>query len=228
MPYLILVILLMALLFGPQLWVQYVLRKYNTPQDHIPGTGGELAQHLIERFQLDGVAVEQTEKGGDHYDPTNKKVRLSPEYFNTNSLTSVAIAAHEVGHAIQHHRDEPLLKLRTRLSYLAITAQKLSGGLLVVIPIVMAITRAPSAGVAMFVIGLGSMLLGTLIQLVTLPVEIDASFNKALPVLKEGNYINDKDEKSVTKILRAAAFTYLAGSLSSLLNLWRWLSIFKK
>lgn len=228
MPYLILVILLLALLFGPQLWVQYVLRKYNTPQDHIPGTGGELAQHLIERFQLDGVAVEQTEKGGDHYDPTNKKVRLSPEYFDTNSLTAVAIAAHEIGHAIQHHRDEPLLKLRTRLSYLAITAQKLSGGLLVVIPIVMAITRAPSAGVAMFVIGLGSMLLGTLIQLVTLPVEIDASFNKALPVLKEGNYINDKDEKSVTKILRAAAFTYLAGSLSSLLNLWRWVAIFKK
>lgn len=228
MPYLILVILLLALLFGPQLWVQYVLRKYNTPQDHIPGTGGELAQHLIERFQLDGVAVEQTEKGGDHYDPTNKKVRLSPEYFDTNSLTAVAIAAHEVAHAIQHHRDEPLLKLRTRLSYLAITAQKLSGGLLVVIPIIMAITRAPSAGIAMFVIGLGSMLLGTLIQLVTLPVEIDASFNKALPVLKEGNYINDKDEKSITKILRAAAFTYLAGSLSSLLNLWRWVAIFKK
>ena len=228
MPYIILVILLLALLFGPQLWVQYVLRKYNTPQEHIPGTGSELAQHLIERFKLDGVAVELSDKGSDHYDPVNKKVRLSPEYFDNNSLTAIAIAAHEVGHAIQHHRNEPLLSLRTRLSYLAIAAQKLSGGLLVVIPIVMAITRAPSAGLAMFVIGLGSMLLGTLVQLVTLPVEIDASFNKALPLLKEGNYINDKDEKSVTKILRAAAFTYLAGSLSSLLNLWRWVAIFKK
>lgn len=228
MPYIILIILLLALLFGPQLWVHYVLRKYNTPQDHIPGTGGELAQHLVKCFQLEGVTVEQTGKNEDYYDPVNKKVCLSPEHFNNNSLTAIAIAAHEVGHAIQHHRDEPLLALRTRLSYLVIAANKFSGGLLAVIPIVMAITRVPSAGLVMLVIGLGSMLLGTLVQLVTLPVEIDASFNKALPVLKQGKYINDKDEKPVTKILRAAAFTYLAASLSALLNLWTWIKIFKK
>jgi Zn-dependent membrane protease YugP len=228
MLYIILIILLLGLLFGPQLWVRHVLRKYNSPQPHIPGSGGELAHHLVERFQLDGVGVEPGDKDGDHYDPVNKKIRLSPEYFTTNSLTAVAIAAHEVGHAIQHHRNEPLLSLRTRLSYLAITAQKLSGGLLVVIPFVMALTRAPSAGLVMLVIGVASMLLGTLVQLVTLPVEIDASFNKALPLLKQGNYIRAEDEKHVTKILRAAAFTYLAGSLSSLLNLWRWVAILKK
>ena len=228
MPYIILIFLLLTLLFGPQLWVHHVLRKYNTPQTHIPGSGGELAQHLIERFQLDGIEVEQTKKDGDHYDPVDKKVRLSPEYFTGHSLTAIAIAAHEVGHAIQHHRNEPLLALRTRLSKLAVTAQKLSGGLLIIIPIVMAISRAPSAGIAIFAIGLSGMLIGTLIQLVTLPVEMDASFNKALPILKAGNYIDHEDVKPVTIILRAAAFTYVAASLSSLLNIWRWVLILKK
>jgi Zn-dependent membrane protease YugP len=228
MLYLIIIILLLALLFGPQIWVKHVLQKYNQPQEHIPGNGAELVRHLIERFELTDVEVEQAGKQGDHYDPLNKKVRLSPENFNNNSLTAIAVAAHEVGHAIQHHRNEPLLSLRTHLSHLAINAQKLSGGLLIIIPVVTALSRAPSAGVVMLLVGLASMFLSTVVQLITLPVEIDASFGKALPILKEGNYINAKDEKAVTKILKAAALTYLAGSLSSLLNLWRWVAILRK
>jgi Zn-dependent membrane protease YugP len=226
--YIILIVLLLALLFGPQIWVQHVLRKYSQPQKHIPGNGAELARHLIEYYEIKGVEVEQAGNEGDHYDPINKKVRLSPDNFTQNSLTAVAVAAHEVGHAIQHHRKEPLLNLRTRLSQWAINAQKISGGLLIIIPVVTALTRAPSAGLLMFMVGLGSMFLSTLVQLITLPVEIDASFGKALPILKQGNYISAKDEKAVTKILKAAAFTYLAGSLSSLLNLWRWLAVLRK
>lgn len=228
MLYLILIIALLALLFGPQLWVQHVLRKYSQPQDHIPGNGAELARHLIQRFDITGVEVEQAGQEGDHYDPIHKKVRLSPDIYQKNSLTAVAVAAHEVGHALQHHRNEPLLNLRTRLSQWAINAQKLSGGLLVVIPVITALTRAPSVAMLMFLVALGSMFLGTLVQLVTLPVEIDASFGKALPILKQGNYINNEDEKAVTKILKAAAFTYLAGSLSSILNFWRWLAVLRK
>lgn len=228
MLYIILIVLFLFLLFGPQLWVKHVLQKYSQPRKHIPGNGAELARHLLERFEITGVAVEQAGNEGDHYDPVQKKVRLSPDNFNTNSLTAIAVAAHEVGHAIQHHRNEPLLNLRTRLSQLAIYAQKLSGGLLVVIPIVTALTRAPSAGLVLFVVAIGSMLLGTLVTLVTLPVEIDASFGKALPILKQGNYINNEDEKAVTKILKAAAFTYVASSLASILNVWRWLSLLRK
>lgn len=226
--YIILIVLLLALLFGPQIWVQHVLRKYSQPLEHIPGNGAELARHLIEYYEIKGVEVEQAGNEGDHYDPVNKVVRLSPDNFTQNSLTAVAVAAHEVGHAIQHHRNEPLLNLRTRLSQWAINAQKISGGLLIIIPVVTALTRAPSVGLVMFLVGLGSMFLGTLVQLITLPVEIDASFGKALPILKKGNYISSKDEKAVTKILKAAAFTYLAASLSSLLNLWRWLMLLRK
>lgn len=226
--YIILIVLLLALLFGPQIWVKHVLQKYNQPREHIPGNGAELARHLIERFEITGVEVEEAGNEGDHYDPINKKVRLSPDNYKQNSLTAVAVAAHEVGHAIQHHRNEPLLNLRTRLGQWAINAQRLSGGLLIIIPIVTALTRAPSAAMLMFLVGLGSMFLGTLVQMITLPVEIDASFGKALPILKNGKYINEEDEKAVTKILKAAAFTYLAGSLSSLLNLWRWLAVLRK
>ena len=80
----------------------------------------------------------------------------------------------------------------------------------------------------MAAIGIGSMASATLVHLVTLPVELDASFGKALPILKSGNYIEPKDEIAVSRVLRAAALTYVASSLASLLNLARWLSFLRR
>jgi hypothetical protein len=113
------------------------------------------------------------------------------------------------------------------LVHLASAAQKLGAAALVVMPIAAVLTRAPSAGLLLLVVGVGSMFLATLVHLVTLPVELDASFNKALPILRAG-YVSQKDEPVVRRILRAAAFTYLAGSLASLLNLWRWIAILRR
>jgi hypothetical protein len=96
------------------------------------------------------------------------------------------------------------------------------------LPVAMAITRAPAAGIIMAVIGLGSMASATLVHLVTLPVELDASFRKALPVLIAGQYIQPRDEAAVRRVLRAAALTYVAGSLASLLNLARWLAFLRR
>ena len=96
-----------------------------------------------------------------------------------------------------------------------------------IMPVVTALTRAPALGGVLFIIGIGSMFLATLVHLVTLPVEIDASFNKALPILESG-YVDAEDMPKVRRILRAAALTYLAGSLASLLNLWRWIAILKR
>jgi len=174
------------------------------------------------------VPVEKTEKGGDHYDPERRAVCLSPDNHDRNSLTAVAVAAHEVGHAIQHQRNEPMLALRHRLVKLAQTTQQLGAGAMFLLPVAMAITRAPSAGIIMAVIGLGSMASATLVHLVTLPVELDASFRKALPVLITGQYIQSRDEAAVRRVLRAAALTYVAGSLASLLNLARWLAFLRR
>jgi Zn-dependent membrane protease YugP len=226
-PYLILILVLILLVFGPQWWAQYTFRRYAKPLTRIPGSGAELARHLLDRFEMQTVGVEKTEVGNDHYDPQSRTVRLSPQNHDQNSLTAVAVAAHEVGHAIQHQRGEALLSVRTRLVHLASAAQKFGAAALVVMPIAAVLTRAPSVGLLLLVAGVGSMFLATLVHLITLPVELDASFNKALPILRSG-YINQKDEAVVRRILRAAAFTYLAGSLASLLNLWRWLAILRR
>ena len=225
---LLIILLLLVLILGPQWWARYTFRRYAGVLERIPGTGGELARHLLDRFELPDVGVERTEQGGDHYDPEHRVVRLGPDNYDNNSLTAVAVAAHEVGHAIQHQRNEPKLALRTRLVRLAQTTQQIGAGAMFLLPVVMAITRAPSAGLLMGAIGLGSMASATLVHLVTLPVEIDARFGTALPLLRSGRYIRPEDEVAVRRVLRAAASTYVAGSLASLLNLARWLAFLRR
>ena len=225
---LLIILFLLVLVFGPQWWASYTFRRYAGNLARIPGTGGELARHLLDRFEMPDVAVEKTKQGGDHYDPERRAVCLSPANFDQNSLTAVAVAAHEVGHAIQHQHNEPKLALRQRLVRLAQTTQQLGAGAMFLLPVAMAITRAPSAGLVMAAIGLGSMASATLVHLVTLPVELDASFGKALPMLKSGHYIQPEDETAVRRVLRAAAFTYVASSLASLLNLARWLAFLRR
>jgi len=225
---LLIILFLLLLVFGPQWWAQYTFRRYAEVLPRIPGTGAELARHLLDQFGMADVPVEKTKQGGDHYDPEVRAVRLSPDNYDHKSLTAVAVAAHEVGHAIQHQRNEPKLALRHRLVKVAQTTQQLGAGAMFLLPVALAITRAPSAGLVMAAIGLGSMASATLVHLVTLPVEVDASFGKALPVLMAGHYIQPEDEIAVRRVLRAAAFTYVASSLASLLNLARWLAFLRR
>ena len=222
------IVLSIVLVLGPQWWARYIFRRYADVLPRIPGTGGELARHLLDRFGMFDVRVEKTETSGDHYDPEHRAVRLSPDNYDSKSLTAVAVAAHEVGHAIQHQRNEPKLMLRHRLVKLAQRIQQFGAGAMLLLPVAIAITRAPSAGLVMAAIGIGSMASATLVHLVTLPVELDASFGKALPILKTGNYIEPKDEIAVSRVLRAAALTYVASSLASLLNLARWLAFLRR
>jgi len=224
----LIILFLLLLVFGPQWWARYTFRRYAGVLPRIPGTGGELARHLLDQYGMPDVPVEKTQQGGDHYDPERRAVCLSPDNYDHKSLTAVAVATHEVGHAIQHQRKEPKLALRHRLVTLAQTTQQLGAGAMFLLPVAMAITRAPSAGLIMAAIGLGSMATATLVHLVTLPVEIDASFGKALPILMAGHYIQPEDEIAVRRVLRAAAFTYVAGSLASLLNLARWFAFLRR
>ncbi|MGB5606285.1 MAG: zinc metallopeptidase [Gammaproteobacteria bacterium] len=225
---LLIILFLLVLVFGPQWWARYTFRRYADVLPRIPGTGGELARHLLDQYGMPDVAVEKTEPGRDHYDPERRMVCLGPANYEQNSLTAVAVAAHEVGHALQHQRSEPKLALRQRLVRMAQTTQQLGAGAMFLLPVALAITRAPSAGLVMAAIGLGSMASATLVHLVTLPVELDASFGKALPILIAGHYIQPEDETAVRRVLRAAAFTYVASSLASLLNLARWFAFLRR
>ena len=223
------VIVLLLVVLLPGFWVRRVLRKYSEPADRYrgKGTGGELARHLLDRFDLGRIGVEPTERG-DHYDPVAGMVRLSPGHYGGHSLAAVTVATHEVGHAIQHARGEALFGLRRRIVGLAASGERVGSVLLIGAPLIALLTRTPQAGLAMLLMAVATMALGTLAHLVTLPVEIDASFNKALPILKDGDYLLAGDLPHARRILRAAAFTYVAGSLSSLLNLGRWLAVLRR
>jgi Zn-dependent membrane protease YugP len=223
----LLLIIVVIVVFGPQLWTRRVFAKHSKPRPDYPGTGAELARHLLDQLDLTHIKVEATELG-DHYDPEAKVVRLTPDKFNGKSLTAITVAAHEVGHAIQDRAGyQPFIE-RTRLVRVAQGAQKLGGIVMMGIPIAATLAQTPMAGVVVMVAGIATMGIATLVHLVTLPVEWDASFRRALPILQQKNYLSPEDEQGARRILTAAALTYVAASLASLLNLWRWIAFLRR
>ncbi len=220
-------IVLFILILGPQLWTKRVFARYGASRPDFPGTGGELARHLLDRFEMGHVQVETT-PGGDHYDPVTKVVRLSPDHFNGMSLTAATVAAHEVGHAIQDATGFVPLAERTKLIRFAQGAEKAGAIVMMLVPFAAMLTRSPAGGVLMLMAGLATMGISTLVHVVTLPVEWDASFRRALPLLQQGNYLSPEDMQGAKKILTAAALTYVAASLGSLLNLWRWIALLRR
>ncbi len=217
-------LIILALIFGPSLWVKFVMRKYSSEKPEMPGTGGELAKHLIERFSLKDVTVEVTELG-DHYDPIEKKVRLLREHYESKSLTAIAIAAHEVGHAIQDHQGDKRLATRTKMIPVVDKAARLSVIIISLSPVIGIITRHPMPFSVLFLLGLSGFIARMMIHAVTLPIEFDASFSKALPLLREGKYISQSNEKAVSRVLKAASLTYVSAALADILNLGRWIFI---
>lgn len=219
--YILLLLVLAVVFFGPQLWVKRVLKQYQSSRPDLPGTGGELAEHLLKRYELHDVTVESTEAGRDHYDIQAKAVRLSPYVLNERSLTAVAVAAHEVGHAIAHHRQETVARLRTRYLPYAMMVQRLAVIMLFAWPLLSAALRLPYTPVlhGLVIVTLG--LVTVFVQLAMLPEEWDASFNKALPILKKGRYLPSQDLPKVRRILTACAMTYVASALMNILLFWR-------
>src|SRR6185295_16157055 len=143
-------------IFGPQLWTRRVFAQYRVPRPDYPGTGGELARHLLDRLDMTHSMVEKTNHG-DHYDPETKTVRLTPDNFSGKSLTAVTVAAHEVGHAIQDHTGYQPLAERTRLVRVAHGAEKVGGMVMMGIPIAAALAQTPVAGVLVMVAGMATM-----------------------------------------------------------------------
>ena len=227
MIYIIGILILLILVFGPSVWVKRVLARYSSPPDRYPGTGGELARHLLDALNLDQVKTEVTEIG-DHYDPDDKAVRLTADKFNGHSLTAITVAAHEVGHAHQDATGYRPLVWRTRLVKFLAPGERVGAAVLMLAPLVTLVTRAPLAGLLMLLGGFLVLGLGALVHFITLPMELDASFGRALPMLEKGGYLKSGDEPHARRILRAAAFTYVSVSLMSLLNVGRWWAILRR
>lgn len=220
-------VLLFILTTLPSLWTKHILTKHRQPHPDIPGSGLQFAEHLVKKLELTGVRIEETEQG-DHYDPIEKVVRISTANAHSNSLTAITTVAHEMGHALQDKEDYPELKQRTALIERAAIMQKFAGFALMLTPILIPLTHSPMVGIMTFGAGFIAMGVPVIIHLSTLPVEFDASFKRALPLLQEGGYLNKKDNKTAKTILFACAMTYVAASLSSLFNLWKWLKALKR
>jgi len=186
-----------------------------------------LARLVLEHLNLNDVKVEVTDTA-DHYDPSQKKIRLTENTCGRKTLTSVVVAAHEVGHAIQDQAGYKPLKTRTRLIGTAQKLERIGALIMMAVPVLAALTRAPSVGALMFLGGLGTLGIPVLVHLLTLPTEFDASFKRALPLLSSGEYIPPQDIPAAKKILLACALTYVANSLIGLLNVWRWIRILRR
>lgn len=184
-------------------------------------TGVEVARKILDHEGLSDVRIELTRRGAlsDHYDPTAKVVRLSEPVYRGNSLASLAVAAHEVGHAIQHANHYSMLVLRHKLVPFANIGSQLAPFLLI-------------GGILLQwanLIGIGIILFAAavLFQLVTLPVEFDAS-RRAKDKLLELGMITNQEERGVGKVLNAAALTYVASTLIALLELIKYIMIFRE
>ena len=221
MIYILLILFILALIYGPSLWVKFVLHRYNKTIDEMPGTGGELAQHLIERFKLEGVTLIKGPEQANYYSPDDKTVSIGKEFYDQKSLAAIAVAAHEVSHALQFYHDEPVSHLRKRYMKPAHRIQKVGSILLVILTSFVFIVKLPHLVGLTLLIGVATMLINVLLTMAVLPEEFDASFNKALPILREG-YVPEEHIPVIRRILKACALTYVAAALTQLLNLWRW------
>jgi uncharacterized protein len=227
MHFILIGIILLAVVFGPGLWVKRVLARYSEPADRYKGTGAQLARWLLDKHDMKHVRVEETESG-DHYDPNEKVVRLSPDKFGGRSLTAITVAAHEVGHALQDNTGYGPLRWRHRLVTSLRPLERVGAGILMLSPFIGALTRAPSLGAVLFLGGFLSLGTATLVHMITLPTELDASFGRALPMLDRHKVLKEADRPHARRLLRAAALTYVAASLMSLLNVARWWAILRR
>lgn len=220
-------LLIFTLVFGPGLWVRRVMVRYSSPADRYQSSGAELARYLLDRNGLQHINVEETTTG-DHYDPVEKVVRLTPDKFNGHSLTAVTVAAHEVGHALQDISGYAPLKIRTQLIMLTQPIQKVGAGIIMAAPLIGVLTRMPGISLLMIIGGLMSLGATSLVHLITLPTELDASFKRAMPMLEDDGVLQPVDLPHARRLLKAAALTYLSTSLASLLNITRWWALLRR
>lgn len=220
----VLLIGLAAMLYGPSLWTRSVLSRYGGEQAYIPGTGGEFARYLLDKADLGAVRVEETDLG-DHYDPDAKAVRLTKDKFHGRSLTAVTVAAHEVGHALQDRDAYPPLRARTNLVKSMRPVERFGPLIFLLAPVMGVLTKSVALGLFMVIAAIGILGIRVVVHAVTLPTEFDASFGRALPVLKSAQFLPPDDLKAARRILLAAALTYVAGAAASLLDIARWLRL---
>jgi Zn-dependent membrane protease YugP len=205
--------------FGPRLWATWLLRRHDGFDERLP-PAHLLARQLLDRQDLGLVRVELTDLG-DHYDPRAKSVRLNRAHFDHRSLTAATTAAHEVGHALQDAADYWPFRLHLRLARASRIAGDIGTVLLIGIPVAAMVAKGPIPAIAVGAAAAGMLGTSLAAQLAALPSELDASFRRALPLLR-GHTDND-GFRDARLILLACSLTYVSSSLNPFLVLWPWI-----
>lgn len=208
--FILLILLIPAIAQG---YVSSSFSKYKKIENKEHLSGQEVAEKILKNNDLNNVYVVETEGSlTDHYDPTRKVVRLSKEIFHGTSIAAMSIAAHEVGHAIQDKENYIFLKIRSFI-YPVVNLGTQFSYIVLIIGILLEAMDLIWLGIALTALGL-------LFQVVTLPVEFDASKRAKIELEKTFN-IDEQSKKGVSKMLMSAAMTYVAGVLASALNILR-------
>ena len=209
----------------PVIWINNVFKKNDKILPNMPFDGHEFGDRLIKEFKLKDVRLEKT-LIGDHYDLEQKKVRVREERLKRKSLTSISIVCHEIGHAIQHSEGYSPLFTRTKLVKNTQWINKISALIIYTgLPVIFATGSLPLIKLCVIIVLL-SMLIGLVIHLITLEVELGASFNKAFPIIKEK--IPEVYHDACYTVLRAAAFTYVIGVFKNIISLRFMWSVLKR
>lgn len=201
-----------------QWYVSSAYKKWSRVQTRSRTTGAQAAQRLASLGGLYDVRVEGVPGNlTDHYDPRSKRLRLSPGVYQGSSVASLAIAAHELGHAMQDHEGYFYLRLRSALVP-AVNIGSYLGWILILIGLVIGVTGLAWLGVAVFSGG-------ALFSLATLPVELNASA-RAKRLLADSGLISGQEEmRGVNHVLNAAALTYVAALITAILQLLYWVMV---
>lgn len=209
------------------MWAQWRVRSTYAQASQLRNrrgmSGAEAARRILDANGLEHVAIERTEGTlSDHYDPRSEVLRLSDEVYAERSLAAVGIAAHEAGHALQKARGYAPLALRNGLVPLAATGSQLS--MLFIMAGVGLLYLSGRMGFYVLLAGIGLFAVVVLFQLVNLPVEFDAS-RRARLVLAEQGIVTEQEMGAVSRVLNAAALTYVAATLTAIMQLlyflWR-------
>lgn len=212
-------LLIVAFIFSmwAQIKVNSTFTKYSKVSSRRGITGADAARMILDRNGLSNVKIERVSGNlSDHYDPRTNVVRLSDSVYGSDSVAAIGVAAHECGHAVQHATGYGPIKLRMAIIPATQIGSTLSLPLLL-LGLFLGMTGLAYIGVAFFA-------LSTFFQLVTLPVEFNAS-SRALETIEGYGTLDDGELKGARKVLSAAAMTYVAALAVSLLNLLRLLSI---
>ncbi len=199
------ILLVPALLFAmyAQSKVKSTFQKYSREYAASRMTGSQVARQILDANGLDDIPVQVTEgKLSDHYDPKNRILRLSPQVYRESSLAALGVAAHEAGHAVQHSQSYFPLELRNNLFPVAQIGSNMAFPLFFI--------GFLFAFDSLMLIGIWFFLAALLFQLVTLPVEFNAS-SRAIQLLQSGGFVTTAEVPKAKAVLNAAALTYVAG-----------------